>query len=70
MQLFPSTPSQPQVLEIGETSGNQLSNVMKSKFRLLADSVTRALEAQLRTMASSAMFPIKDTPGGPMELLQ
>ncbi|GJV21340.1 reverse transcriptase domain-containing protein [Tanacetum coccineum] len=42
------------LLRLVKLPGNQLSNVMKSKFRLVADSVTSALEAQAATMASAS----------------
>ncbi|GJW74693.1 reverse transcriptase domain-containing protein [Tanacetum coccineum] len=68
MQLSPSTPSQPQALEIGETSQKSANQTMPPKRastsespamtqdairKLVADSVTTALEAQAATMASN-----------------
>ncbi|GKF35941.1 hypothetical protein Tco_0112699, partial [Tanacetum coccineum] len=63
MQLSPSTPSQPQALKIGETSRKmppkrastpEAPAMTQDAIRkLVADSVTTALEAQAATMASN-----------------
>ncbi|GJZ33761.1 reverse transcriptase domain-containing protein [Tanacetum coccineum] len=64
MQLSPSTPSQPQALEIGETSRKMPPKRVSTTEapamtqdairKLVADSVTSALEAQAATMASAS----------------
>ncbi|GJT83689.1 hypothetical protein Tco_1058031 [Tanacetum coccineum] len=57
MQLSPSTPSQPQALEIGETSWKSAIKRHEEQIQgiqVSPDSVTSALEAQAATMASAS----------------